>query len=185
VQAKKELVADIRNDPGVEVASDQKAMQPPKPAEEPVQTNPVAVSRASGDEDERVAKLEIALSELRVTLAERERVLEERVNRISELENIVKQLRQELVWARSEQDDIPVMESIVSASDQAGIAGEIGSRTYAVRANDSLSAIAKRVYGDATKWRLIQDANREILGDSEVLRIGQVLEIPELEERSE
>ncbi len=56
-------------------------------------------------------------------------------------------------------------------------------RTYRVRANDSLSGIAQRVYGDAAKWRLIQEANREVLGESEVLRIGQVLVIPDVDNR--
>jgi len=51
-------------------------------------------------------------------------------------------------------------------------------RTYTVRRGDSLSKIAYKVYGDATQWRKIQDANRESLGDSVNVKVGQVLVVP-------
>jgi tetratricopeptide (TPR) repeat protein len=50
--------------------------------------------------------------------------------------------------------------------------------TYTVRPGDSLSKIAYKVYGDATQWRRIQDANREALGSSVNVKVGQVLVIP-------
>jgi hypothetical protein len=50
-------------------------------------------------------------------------------------------------------------------------------RTYTVRPGDSLSKIAFKVYGDATKWRAIQNANRGSLRDS-VIKVGQVLVVP-------
>jgi tetratricopeptide (TPR) repeat protein len=51
-------------------------------------------------------------------------------------------------------------------------------RTYTVQRGDSLSRIAFKVYGDATRWRGIQEANRDVLGDSVNVRVGQVLKIP-------
>ena len=51
-------------------------------------------------------------------------------------------------------------------------------RTYTVRRGDSLSKIAYKVYGDATLWRKIQDANGESLGDSVNVKVGQVLVVP-------
>ncbi len=51
-------------------------------------------------------------------------------------------------------------------------------RTYTVRRGDSLSKIAYKVYGDATLWRKIQDANAESLGDSVNVKVGQVLVVP-------
>jgi len=51
-------------------------------------------------------------------------------------------------------------------------------RTYTVRRGDSLSKIAYKVYGDATEWRRIQSANRESLGDSVNVKVGQVLVVP-------
>jgi len=51
-------------------------------------------------------------------------------------------------------------------------------RTYTVRRGDSLSKIAFKVYGDATEWRRLQNANRESLGDSVNVKVGQVLVVP-------
>ena len=51
-------------------------------------------------------------------------------------------------------------------------------RTYTVRLGDSLSKIAYKVYGDATQWRRIQNANRETMGDSVNVKVGQLLVIP-------
>ncbi len=51
-------------------------------------------------------------------------------------------------------------------------------QTYTVREGDSLSKIAYKVYGDASKWRVIQEANQAVLGGSVNVRVGQTLEIP-------
>lgn len=49
---------------------------------------------------------------------------------------------------------------------------------YYVRANDTLSTIAAAVYNDASKWKLIYNANRDTIPDSDKLRVGQALIIP-------
>jgi nucleoid-associated protein YgaU len=53
-------------------------------------------------------------------------------------------------------------------------------RTYTVVSGDSLSKIAKKLYGDANKWKVIFEANRNIIKNPDKIRPGQVLEIPEL-----
>jgi nucleoid-associated protein YgaU len=53
------------------------------------------------------------------------------------------------------------------------------ARTYTVVKGDTLSKIAKSMYGDANKWRKIYEANTDILKDPDVIRPGQVLKIPE------
>lgn len=53
-------------------------------------------------------------------------------------------------------------------------------RTYIVRDGDSLSTIAATVYGDASQWRPIFDANRDVLPSESQLQIGQTLRIPPL-----
>jgi nucleoid-associated protein YgaU len=53
-----------------------------------------------------------------------------------------------------------------------------GSRTYVVAKGDSLSAIAKREYGDAKEWRRIYDANRDIIKDPDLIYPGQTLRLP-------
>lgn len=52
------------------------------------------------------------------------------------------------------------------------------TRTYTVKSGDNLSSIAGQIYGDKTKWRIIMNANRDLLGDSDRLKVGQLLAIP-------
>ena len=49
---------------------------------------------------------------------------------------------------------------------------------YTVVAGDSLSKIAKRVYGDAKEWRRIFEANRDQIENPDLIRPGQKLKIP-------
>ena len=52
------------------------------------------------------------------------------------------------------------------------------ANTYTVKSGDSLSAIAKRVYGDAGKWQQIYEANRDQIKDPDLIHPGQELKIP-------
>jgi len=50
---------------------------------------------------------------------------------------------------------------------------------YVVRPGDTLSEISQRIYGRSRLWRLIRDANRELVGDGgELIRPGMTLKIP-------
>lgn len=50
---------------------------------------------------------------------------------------------------------------------------------YTVASGDSLSKIAKRLYGDANAWHKIYDANKEKIGDNpDLIRPGQRFVIP-------
>lgn len=51
---------------------------------------------------------------------------------------------------------------------------------YTVERGDTLSAIAKEHYGDATKYPVIFEANRPMLEDPDRIYPGQVLRIPPL-----
>ena len=52
-------------------------------------------------------------------------------------------------------------------------------RTYTVVPGDSLSKIAKHQYGDASKWRKIYEANRDLIKDPDLIHPGQTFKIPE------
>ncbi len=64
------------------------------------------------------------------------------------------------------QDDIEVSED----SDE--------SQLHVVQSGDTLSKIAKEVYGDAMKYPAIFEANRPMLSDPDKIYPGQVLRIP-------
>ena len=52
-------------------------------------------------------------------------------------------------------------------------------KTYTVVKGDSLSKIAKREYGDASKWHKIFEANKDVIEDPNLIEIGQDLIIPQ------
>ena len=53
------------------------------------------------------------------------------------------------------------------------------SRFYQVKSGDTLSKIAKEVYGDANQYPQIFEANRPMLKDPDEIYPGQVLRIPQ------
>ncbi|MCX7703835.1 MAG: LysM peptidoglycan-binding domain-containing protein [Planctomycetota bacterium] len=55
-------------------------------------------------------------------------------------------------------------------------------KTYVVEKNDSYWLIAKKVYGDGSKWKRIYDANRDICPRPDDLHPGLKLTIPEEKE---
>ncbi|NWG13529.1 MAG: LysM peptidoglycan-binding domain-containing protein [Acidobacteria bacterium] len=52
-------------------------------------------------------------------------------------------------------------------------------KTYTVLAGDTLSKISKHFYGDATKYMKIFEANRDKLSNPDLIKVGQVLTIPD------
>jgi len=63
-----------------------------------------------------------------------------------------------------------------SAGSQGG--GDWTSKTYTVVSGDTLSAISKKMYGDANKYQRIFEANKPMLKDPDEIYPGQVLRIP-------
>ena len=53
------------------------------------------------------------------------------------------------------------------------------AKTYTVVAGDSLSKIAKKLYGDANKWKKIFEANKDIIKNPDLIHPGQVLKLPD------
>ncbi len=52
------------------------------------------------------------------------------------------------------------------------------SRTYTVKSGDTLSKIAKEMYGEASKYPQIFEANKPMLRDPDKIYPGQVLRVP-------
>jgi len=51
---------------------------------------------------------------------------------------------------------------------------------YTIVRGDSLSKIAKRFYGDAMKYPVLFEANREIIKNPDLIYPGQVLRVPRI-----
>ena len=50
--------------------------------------------------------------------------------------------------------------------------------SYTVKAGDTLSKIAEKYYGDAAKFEVIFEANKDILKSANEIKVGQELKIP-------
>jgi nucleoid-associated protein YgaU len=57
--------------------------------------------------------------------------------------------------------------------------------TYTVVSGDSLSKIAKRFFGHANRWHEIFDANRDQISNPDMIRVGQVLKIPNIDKQKD
>ena len=92
------------------------------------------------------------------------------------------------VWKKAKDEAINVSSRVSETSDQE-IWKDISSESvkkstskfqiYKVRSNDDLHKIAKKYYGDVSKWMLIFNANQDKIKDRNSLRIGTELIIPE------
>jgi nucleoid-associated protein YgaU len=54
---------------------------------------------------------------------------------------------------------------------------------YVVKQGDALSKISREIYGDIKYYKLILEANRDILSSETQVQIGQKLKIPKLPEK--
>jgi nucleoid-associated protein YgaU len=76
------------------------------------------------------------------------------------------------------QPDFSNVQSGTSAVSGGGGTGTPAAQHYTVQKGDTLSHIAKHVYGKASGWHAIFEANRDQIDDPDLIRPGQVLVIP-------
>ncbi|MDO4442177.1 MAG: peptidoglycan-binding protein LysM [Moraxella sp.] len=71
------------------------------------------------------------------------------------------------------------VQHVAQVDDQLTVAApEPESRFYTVKSGDTLSKIAKEMYGNANEYNKIFEANRPLLSHPDKIYVGQVLRIP-------
>ena len=75
-------------------------------------------------------------------------------------------------------DDGLTAPAAAPAAAGAPAAASGATRYYTIKSGDSLSKIAKEMYGDANQYDKIFDANREVIGDPDKIYPGQQIRIP-------
>jgi len=75
-------------------------------------------------------------------------------------------------------EEMPDFSDVQSGASSTAPAAEV-YETYVVAKGDSLSRIAKRVYGSANEWKRIFEANTDLLKDPDKIYPGQKLKIPQ------
>ena len=78
--------------------------------------------------------------------------------------------------AKADFSDVRSGSSTTAGAQRPAATGQL--ETYTVVSGDSLSKIAQRRYGAASKWRVIFEANRDQIKDPDLIHPGQVLTIP-------
>lgn len=68
--------------------------------------------------------------------------------------------------------------SAVTGGSSAVVGAGGGTQSYMVQSGDSLSGIAKQVYGDTGQWQRIFEANRDQIEDPDKIFPGQTFKIP-------
>lgn len=81
--------------------------------------------------------------------------------------------------AADKKPDFSDVRSGSSSTAPGSIPASSSRRTYTVVAGDSLSKIAKRTYGDANRWRVIYELNKDIIKNPDLIYPGQVLTLPD------
>jgi len=90
-------------------------------------------------------------------------------------------------WKKAKEESINVSSSVSATSDQENwkdIPSESEKKStskfqiHKVQSNDDLHKIAKKYYGDVSKWLLIFNANQDKIHDRNSLKIGTELIIP-------
>lgn len=97
------------------------------------------------------------------------------VNSVDEKNQIWNALKTVPDWQTDIVADITVKAGAAPATQPAGG----GATTYTVQAGDTLSGIAKQLYGHANDYMDIFNANKDQLSDPDKIKPGQVLKIPQ------
>lgn len=122
----------------------------------------LGVSNLSASIDDKDVTLKGNVPDMRCKV----RVMEA-FNELVETDNTINQLQlPEVVPAAKESAPEPVVE-------------EQAVQVYEVVSGDTLGGIAKRFYGNAGQYMKIFEANRDILDDPNLIKVGQKLTIPE------
>lgn len=83
------------------------------------------------------------------------------------------------VWSEIKKADSGYGDLTCDIAIDPAIAPPPEPRTYTVVSGDTLSKMAKQFYGDANKYMKIFDANKDQLKDPNLIKVGQVLKIPD------
>lgn len=81
-------------------------------------------------------------------------------------------------WRNDVVADIQVTGGGSSSGGGASAATATASKTYTVKAGDTLSKIAKQHLGDANAYMRIYELNRDQLSNPDLIKPGQVLKLP-------
>ncbi|MBV7406878.1 peptidoglycan-binding protein LysM [Enterobacter sp. ENT03] len=126
-----------------------------------------------GHDSDQGAKLEEHLKKTGVPGADKVSVKVENGKAVVTGDGLTQEQKEKIQVAVGNVAGISTVENNVSVTDSAAEA-----TYYTVKSGDTLSAIAKQVYGDPNKYNQIFEANKPMLSHPDKIYPGQVLIIP-------
>ncbi|HCE42773.1 MAG TPA: hypothetical protein DET40_04435 [Lentisphaeria bacterium] len=71
-----------------------------------------------------------------------------------------------------------ILPSPVIPPTAAALEKKVEAHAYTIEKGDTLSTISKKVYGKASKWPVILEANKDKITDAGKLKVGMTINIP-------
>ena len=134
------------------------------------------------DAADEVKQLKIELDREQTALKYREKQLFDRTLQLKKMQQSYSNLkRQYIAELQKHNNSLAVNDLRKEITDNEPLKSTPATqskRTYTVKSGDSLMKIAKKIYGDENKYKIIYSANRKTLKKINKLKVGQILIIP-------
>jgi len=130
--------------------------------------------------EERATKAEAELVRaLSAQGAERDSMYAQLSENLTQVRNQLIQAQGDVARITAERDDL-VQRYTAEINDLKNALAEAKQRTYVVKPGDSLSGIAKAVYGDWKHWKDIFEANKDKISNPDLIQVGWELRLPKI-----
>jgi nucleoid-associated protein YgaU len=130
--------------------------------------------------EERATKAEAELAKaLGAQGAERDSMYTQLSENLTQLRNQLTQALGDVARITAERDDL-VQRTTAEINDLKNALVEAKQRTYVVKPGDTLSGIAKQVYGDWKHWKDIFEANKDKISNPDLIQVGWELRLPKI-----
>jgi nucleoid-associated protein YgaU len=130
--------------------------------------------------EERATKAEAELAKaLSAQGAERDSVYTQLSENLTQLRSQLTQSLGDVARLTAERDDL-AQRTTAEINDLKNALAGAQQRTYVVKPGDTLSGIAKAVYGDWTNWKDIYEANKDKIKNPDLIQVGWELKLPKI-----
>lgn len=142
---------------------------------------------AAKAKQEREAAAKARAEKARIEREKREAVARAKKERAEKAAAAKKATEERIAQAKARAERMEAKRKEMEAAKAAAQAAAETSKFIAehtVVSGDNLSFISKKYYGSTAHWKLIYEANKEVIGDNpNLIRVGQVFQIPRLPEK--
>ena len=130
--------------------------------------------------EERAARAEADLAQaLSAKGAEADSMYTQLSENLTQVRSQLVQAQGDLARITAERDDL-AQRTTAEINELKNALAESQQRTYVVKPGDTLSGIAKAVYGDWKLWKDIYEANKDKIKNPDLIQVGWELRLPKI-----